>query len=340
VATGAPAPDLSSLVRYIADLLLNRIWDPKVSEDQREEVIRFLGLSAARLSLENPPIVGVVEAIQNPGEPKGRFLEFLTTVVPETLNFRGLLNHIGLQDLPFRARRIGRIIPCGPAVQGGQSIGHFTGTNGSIGCVVKDTFTGGATYLLGCNHVLAALNQGSPGKDDIWSPSINAGGGKNSVVGRLSKFKEIVMLPEMLAANAKPNLMDAALCEISADIAGLSPKLNQIGQLRGVNNGADLELDVKKEGWKTKLTTGSLQMAGSILVHFSSTQVARFDDQLAIYTSRQGKDFALQGDSGSVVVDKENKVVGLLFAMAEGMKIGYASPIQPILDEFGVDVVL
>jgi hypothetical protein len=332
------APDLSSLSLYFADLIFNRVWDPKVAEEQRQEVVQFLGGGNVPLDLENPPVVGVVEAVgPNSGS---RLLRFLTNVSPSWLNIEGLLEHFGFAGIDHDIVQIGRIVPCAKTIQGGRSIGHFSGTTGSIGCLVRDRLQSNATYLLGCNHVIAALNEGKRGADDIWVPGKNDGGGKGSAIGKLARFRDIVMVPKMFAENATPNLMDAALCEISPGVTNFSPQLPTIGKLRGSNSKAVLEMELRKEGWKTGLTTGSAQMKGSILVHYRPDAVARFDEQIAIYPTEQGKQVARQGDSGSVVVDKENRVVGLLFAMAEGMNIGYANPIQPILDEFGVEIIV
>lgn len=53
---------------------------------------------------------------------------------------------------------------------------------------------------------------------------------------------------------------------------------------------------------------------------------------------RDKKRFAEQGDSGSLVIDEENRAVGLLFATASGVDIAYANPISKVLNYFDVQL--
>ena len=52
----------------------------------------------------------------------------------------------------------------------------------------------------------------------------------------------------------------------------------------------------------------------------------------------QNPRFSDQGDSGSVVVDANNKVLGLLFAGSTSGSATYLNPIQKALDELNVDL--
>ena len=57
-----------------------------------------------------------------------------------------------------------------------------------------------------------------------------------------------------------------------------------------------------------------------------------------IFGSAQSIQFALEGDSGSLVVDESLAAVGLRFAVTEAVNISFASPIQPILKHFTITI--
>jgi len=61
-----------------------------------------------------------------------------------------------------------------------------------------------------------------------------------------------------------------------------------------------------------------------------------FEDQIAI--SGVGGAFSDSGDSGALIVDAvTRRPVALLFS--GGIDITFASPIQPVLDRFGVEIL-
>ena len=82
----------------------------------------------------------------------------------------------------------------------------------------------------------------------------------------------------------------------------------EIGTIGGVGE-ADLGTAVKKSGRTTGLTTGEiLQIDVTADVSYGGGRTARFTDQLLAGAMSQG------GDSGSAVLDDQNRLVGLLFA--------------------------
>ena len=67
---------------------------------------------------------------------------------------------------------------------------------------------------------------------------------------------------------------------------------------------------------------------------------ARFVGQVVVKSNNKDTDFALPGDSGSLLVasggDDDRKPVGLVFASGRGVTV--ANPIDHVLSELGVDI--
>jgi hypothetical protein len=103
------------------------------------------------------------------------------------------------------------------------------------------------------------------------------------------------------------NLVDAAIARpLSDDL--VKDEILQIGALNGTTSG-DLGMAIRKSGRTTGLTSGEImQVDVTVNVQYGEGRIARFTDQLMAGAMSQG------GDSGSAVVDDQNRLVGLLFA--------------------------
>ena len=113
--------------------------------------------------------------------------------------------------------------------------------------------------------------------------------------------------------------------------------MHTLGTLAGSAAGTFLRTDVSKYGTNTKKTSGRYLYRTAYLQHYGGVGDALFVDQLGIFKSRV--QFSDGGDSGAVVVNTANEVVGLLFAHAKDINMSFANPIQPILTRFGVGFV-
>ncbi|TWP47723.1 hypothetical protein FKR81_30720 [Lentzea tibetensis] len=96
---------------------------------------------------------------------------------------------------------------------------------------------------------------------------------------------------------------------------------------------------VRKRGRTTALTHGVVVSGdATIAVDFGDgIGVRKLRDQLRI-ESCAGR-FGDHGDSGSVLVDVENRVVGLYCAGTASGSTGFANPIDRVLDQLDVDVL-
>lgn len=224
---------------------------------------------------------------------------------------------------------------------GGSSIGHFAITAGTLGCLVRRN---NQVYILSNNHVMANSNDASIG-DAILQPGPADGG--RSPADRIATLEDFIpvifegsnpgnpgdpgspgcptsnFISSMLNTAAsitgsgvrlKPyriqnfeNKVDCAIAKPIND-ADVVPEILQIGNIQGLAEGT-LGQAIKKSGRTTGFTTGTIQQIDvSVRVNFGANRIALFTDQLLAGGMSQG------GDSGSVVLNNDNQLVGLLFA--------------------------
>jgi len=224
---------------------------------------------------------------------------------------------------------------------GGVSIGHRDITAGTLGCLVKKD---GRLVILSNNHVLANSNAAVRG-DAILQPGPIDGG--RFPADRIAELLDFVPIrftnpqPPSECSTARTviallnaicrgigsntryrvvtqqiddNLVDAAIAE-PTDSASVADELLDIGTIGGVGD-AGLGTVIKKSGRTTGFTTGEvLQVSVTADVDYGSGRTARFTDQLLAGPMSQG------GDSGSAVLDQDNRLVGLLFAGGDNTTI-------------------
>lgn len=213
---------------------------------------------------------------------------------------------------------------------GGDSVGHFNITAGTIGCVVrKRSIDSEDRYILSNNHVLADSNAAKIG-DDILHPG-PIDGVNPPKIATLAEFQAIDM-------SGGPNTMDAAIAKL-CEPSGVNPEIRGgIGVVQGVK-AAVIYGSVRKHGRTTGHTVGVIRdVSADIRVRFGRKMV-EFEDQIAIVgVQGQGTPFSSGGDSGSLIVDAVSKeAVGLLFA--GGGHTTFANHIDSVLAHFDIEIV-
>jgi len=206
-------------------------------------------------------------------------------------------------------------------VQGGWSVSHFRGHTGTIGACVYDLLPGSAVsppkfgegipprfYILSNNHTLANSNEAAIG-DPILQPGLADGGTDPADrIARLSRFIPITFDPPVPRAQHR-NLVDAAIAEGRFD--ELDRSIYWSGYPQGWYEKRNLRvgMQVKKTGRTTNFTLGHITAINATVdVNYPGGSVARFLEQIVT------TNMSAPGDSGSLVLDLNNKVVGLLFA--------------------------
>lgn len=194
--------------------------------------------------------------------------------------------------------------------EGGYSVGHYQITAGTYATAVYDSSSYPGMprkyYVLSNNHVLANSNAARIG-DPVLQPGPYDGGimGRDTIA-RLSRF-----VPIQFAGG--PNYVDAALAEGNFDV--LDREIYWIGYVRGAVAPA-IGMSVQKTGRTTNYTTGRITAINAVVnVSYGGGQTARFEKQVLSTSMSAG------GDSGSLLLDMDNKAVGLLFAGSSSVTV-------------------
>lgn len=229
---------------------------------------------------------------------------------------------------------------------GGDSIGHYAITAGTLGCTVRKN---GQKMILSNNHVMANSNEAQIG-DMILKPGAYDGGTPSDKIATLQDWSQISFIGDGLpdtdcsiakgTANilnfisfilgrksrlraynleAATNLIDAALAKPIND-KDVEDKIRDIGILDGTNS-LVLGMKVQKQGRTTRYTEGIVeQIDVTTQVSYGTNKIAVFTDQAIIVTTEGYEHFSQPGDSGSAVVSGK-KLVGLLFAGSDTVTI-------------------
>ena len=223
---------------------------------------------------------------------------------------------VGVQTLAQRAR---------PA-PGGSSVGHRNITAGTLGTCVYDMVgtpgnpvgMPGHYYILSNNHVLANSNNATPGDAVLQPGPFDGGSDPADRIASLSRFIPITFDPPVPRFLHR-NLVDAAVAE--GEFHDLKREIHWVGHLQGWRPRAQVTVGtlLHKTGRTTNYTTGRITAVNATVdVNYGGGRVARFRDQIITTPMSAG------GDSGSLVADRDNFAVGLLFA---------GSPLVTILNQ-------
>jgi len=202
-----------------------------------------------------------------------------------------------------------RIRPVSP----GYSCGNIRVTAGTIGGIFKDWQ--GQTVILSNNHVLANTNNCVLNKDIIVQPgTADNGYWVKNIIGILKGYRQLVRgnTKSYNSADKKTifgyNLEDSAICKLNNQLE-FDPNIPMIGKINGFNDDLSVGTKVQKTGRTTGYTTNKIiAINTSVIVSYGRGLVFLFKDQ--IMTSVMGAG----GDSGSLLLDMNKNVVGLLFA--------------------------
>jgi hypothetical protein len=200
---------------------------------------------------------------------------------------------------------------------------------GSLGCLVKSTDPADKnTYLLSNAHVLAFSGPGVPmiNKDAIVYPP--GDGGAEAAIAVLAAW-----LP-FTPGDGYPNVVDAAIARIH-DAASFSPVIPGIGIPRGIVANPSKDMPVRMRGAVSgAITEGVINEVNYSHRLYCPQPNGKSDDfgwSGAIRTSP----LAIAGDSGSIVLDMNNRIVGLLYAGGQNVD-SILTPITAVFNKLGL----
>jgi hypothetical protein len=186
----------------------------------------------------------------------------------------------------------------------GSSIALRGKPGGQIGLFLQDAARN--SFALTCAHVLDATpNASSP-------PPVFSG---STQIGVLKHAVPLSIAPQTHANSADPgdpNSVDCALAQLSAPIANTLP------------NGSRLSARVGRcrAGEKVTLLASRAGLirttAADIKIFNDRRRTFLFFDDLILAGDDSGEPLAVEGDSGSLVLDKDGLAAGLVIAKSEG----------------------
>jgi hypothetical protein len=237
---------------------------------------------------------------------------------------------------------------------GGVSVGHVAITAGTLGCWVTKN---GQKVILSNNHVLANSNAAEIGDAILQPGPFDGGRFPQDHIANLMQFVPISFQGEpsggqfanvvisffnlgcrLISSNirykvtkiqAEDNLVDAAIA-VPLKAADVKDEILEIGPIQETVPG-QLGMAIKKSGRTTGFTTGEIQQVDvTANVQYGAGQVAVFTDQLLAGAMSQG------GDSGSAVLDENNRLTGLLFAGSDTTTI--INRIENVFSALGISL--
>ncbi len=218
-------------------------------------------------------------------------------------------------------------------VYNGASIGHFSITAGTVACIVAQNCH---TLVLSNNHVLADSNAATVGDPVLQPGPFDGGINPIDAVGTVFDWVDIVM------NTSASNRVDAAVALIAGQDFTNVTLPDGYGRPRAEWRAPQAGMKVQKYGRTTNQTEGTVTGINAI-VHVNYTSCcAQFIDQVVIEPDAGFADFALGGDSGSLVVvnggPDDRMPVALVFALADNGSV-FANPISEVLSQLNLDIL-
>jgi hypothetical protein len=211
---------------------------------------------------------------------------------------------------------LGRVVPelfterIRPAMPG-SGLGHTAVTVGTFGCLVRKKGDSTGLYVLSNAHVLANEGLAAPGDGIVQPGSLDGGTSDGDSFARLTDF-----VPFEFTDTSFPNLVDAAIAKVRRRTwAGPKLRILDIAPA-GVSKTVRRGMHIKKVGRTTDYTTGviaDVHLRLALKYHRpSGSGRARVGFRDQVLCTR----YSAGGDSGSVILNNNDKIVGLHFAGA------------------------
>lgn len=296
----------------------------------RDNRIHYVGYADNRIVIAAPAKIAAERKL--PRSTKGGiWLDFQNWKAPDILPARNAVRPSSTLTM------VGPRYPCGTSISTGDDI-----SAGTFGCLVRDRQ--GRLFGLSNNHVVGQCNDADP-KLPIVAPGlldVQADGLDPFTLGHFEKLSQVTHgIPQNVATTAN---LDAAIFAIRNEDAVTSMQ-QRFYDTPTTTLPPRSQMVVEKVGRTTGHTTGVID---SIAVNGVSVRMEAFRFKGRVYFDNcflvRGKsDFALRGDSGSLIVseekDEKRTAIGIVFAVNAERGITYAVPIDDVLSRFDITLV-
>jgi hypothetical protein len=210
---------------------------------------------------------------------------------------------------------------------------------GSFGIPVRDRTTR-ETVLLAAAHTVGALSPGFGRTNRVmFGSSSMVGGSTDELLGQLIRSVPTAPCQELDvdAAIVRP----AGGVQLRREISG-GPTMGSARDL--LTETLKEPIPVHKRGARTGFTSGWLHTATTTVTLDDATQGACLYLDAFLIEPSSSDAFALPGDSGSIVVDDHDRVVGMVVGVLgkmqkENERPAICFPIMPTLDALDVDLI-
>lgn len=204
-------------------------------------------------------------------------------------------------------------------IKGGIMINNYrngsgVGGSGTLGCLAK--LVSDDSWVILSNHHVLYGEKGKDG-DEIGQPAVGC-----------SWCCKTNVIAENLD---KDESLDCAIAKVKDDI-GLENSIIEIGDLELLGSSTAVNGErVRKRGSRTGFTSGTISFIDPATKEITidpNPSGGPADDPGGCTNYHPGTNvFAYHGDSGSVVVNDDNEVVGLLYSVSHDYSQGFASDI-------------
>jgi hypothetical protein len=193
-------------------------------------------------------------------------------------------------------------VPRRPAV-GGASVAHHAFPVGTVALGVRHRQTG-AHCILSCNHVLSQLGAAQLGDEVLQPARFDGGVWPSSIIGRVLRWTPVAFF------GLARNMTDAAIADCGP--GQVRSWVDGIGAITGIAPPIEPGARVRKVGRATGLTSGIVTTVGAAV--WPNYAPLGFGETPALFVNQIVAEIeCAYGDSGSLLVDDENRAVGLLF---------------------------
>jgi hypothetical protein len=218
-------------------------------------------------------------------------------------------------------------VPRRPAV-GGASVAHHAFPVGTVALGVRHRQSG-AHCILSCNHVLSQLGAAQLGDEVLQPAPLDGGVWPSSIIGWVLRWTPVVF------GGVARNMTDAAIANCGP--GEVRSWVDGIGAITGLAPSIEAGARVRKVGRATGLTSGIVTAVGAAVR--PNYAPLGFGETPALFVNQIVADIeCAYGDSGSLLVDEENRAVGLLFG---GTRSGHTwfNPFHAVCEALDIELL-